>query len=140
MNNRLRMYHHLNLAGLYAKQPFGFDHFEPLVHHRGRINSDLSSHFPIRMFESLYFCHSLQLFHSTCTERTSGSSQDNFLYRIAYLSGQTLEDGRMFRIDRQNSYPMFCDRFVDQFSGYDQSLFVSQSNIFSGFNGIYRRD
>ena len=140
MNDRLGMHHHFDLFGFHAEQPFGFDHFKPFVHHRSRIDRHLSTHMPVRVFQSIGRSHLFQKSPVFSPERTSGSGQNQFFGFTPALSGQTLEDGRMFRIDRQNSYPMFCDRFVDQFSGYDQSLFVSQSNIFSGFNGIYRRD
>ena len=139
VHDRLWVYHHLYLSRLDAEQPFGLYHFKTLVHHRRGVDGDFRPHRPVRMFQRLGFGHRSQLFMGKRAERAARSRQDNLLYRT-YLACQTLKDGRMFRIDRQNSYPMFCDRFVDQFSGNDQSLFVSQSNIFSGFNGIYRRD
>ena len=49
------MYHYFDLAGLDAKQPFGFDYLEPFVHHGSRVYRDFGAHVPVGVFQCLRF-------------------------------------------------------------------------------------
>ena len=45
------MYHDTDFISAETKQPVRFDHFEPFVHQRGRVNRDLRAHVPRRVLQ-----------------------------------------------------------------------------------------
>ena len=54
MDDRLRVDNDLDLIGADTKQPPGFDDFQCLVHHGGRVDGDLATHIPSRVVQSLF--------------------------------------------------------------------------------------
>ena len=86
MNDRLRMHHHLDLAGLHAEQPFRFDNLKAFVHHGRGVNGDLGSHLPVGMFQCLCLGDGLQLLQRAGPKRTTGSGQYHLLNRVPDFS------------------------------------------------------
>ena len=68
VDDTLRMHHHLNLFGLDTEEPLGLHHLEPFVHHRGRVNSNLSSHAPVGVLQGLFLSDVCQLLAAECAE------------------------------------------------------------------------
>ncbi|MBA7694168.1 hypothetical protein ES703_102775 [subsurface metagenome] len=53
MDDGLRMDQNIHLVRFQVEQPPGLDHFQPLVHHGGRIDGDLGPHVPVGMSQGL---------------------------------------------------------------------------------------
>ena len=71
VDDALRMDQHLYLIGFDAEEPFGLDHLETLVHHRGRVDGDLGTHVPCRVLQGVGLRHVGDLLHRLQTERTA---------------------------------------------------------------------
>ena len=69
MDDAFRMNVYLNLIWSNVKKPSGFDDFQSLVHHCGRINSYLAAHGPLRMIQSLLQSYILQVFNRIIFKR-----------------------------------------------------------------------
>ena len=52
MDDRLRVDHDLDSICGHIKQPFRFDNFQGLIHHRRRVDGDFLAHVPGGMIES----------------------------------------------------------------------------------------
>jgi len=53
MNDAFPLYQHINIFDRSIEQPVCLDYFQTLVHHRRRIDGNLSTHFPIGMAQCL---------------------------------------------------------------------------------------
>ena len=62
MDDALRMNNDFHPRHLDTKEPMRLDHFEPFIEERGRIDRDLWSHTPGRMFQRLFRCDRGELF------------------------------------------------------------------------------
>ena len=122
------MYYDLDLLGRKIEQPSRLDHLEAFVHHRGRVDRDLRPHVPIGMTERLLLRDCRQLIRRFRAERTSGSRQPYFFHRIVPRSGEALEDGRMFGIDRKDRGILLFGQCRDQFARDNEGLLVGQCN------------
>ena len=138
MYHRLRMHQHLYFLHRYIKQPTCLYHLKALVHHAGRVNRNLRAHFPIGVLKRLSGCHTLHLFVSHGAKRSTAGSKQQFLNAITRLTHQTLEDGRVLTIYWQNRHLIMLRQSTDNFTRYDQSLFISQSDCFLCTYGFHR--
>ena len=96
MNNALRMNDHLYLLGLQIKQPSGFNHFKSFIHQCGRINSDFSSHIPVRMLQGMFPFYIDQIIGLSSKKRTTGSRKNYFFNFVSCFTHKALKYGRMF--------------------------------------------
>ena len=117
MHNRLRVNQHLNLVSFYAEEPFGLDDLETLVHHRSRVDGDLCTHIPCRVAQGVSLGHMGNLLHRLQTERTTRGRQQDLLDRVLILTDETLEDGRVLTVNRQDGGVVLLGQLQDQFTG-----------------------
>ena len=68
------------------------------------------------------FCYGLQLFLGEVTERPSTACEQYLVNSIARL--QALEDGRVFRIHRQNGHLILVGKSCDEVARHNQSFFI----------------
>ena len=98
------MHKYLDRFGRRIKEPSGLDHLQPLIHQRGGVNGDLSSHTPVGVTQSSLDRHGLKLLYSLiATEGTSRCREQDALQRIAFLPDEALIDSRVLRVDRQDT-------------------------------------
>ena len=95
MNNALRMHQHLDSVGINAKEPFCLNDFKAFIHHRSRVDGNLCTHIPCRMLERIGCRDTLHLLQRELAERTSRGCKQDFLYLIAMVSDERLEDSGM---------------------------------------------
>ena len=88
------------------------------------------------MAQGIGLSHRLQLFHIEVTERTATGSQQYLLNGIVVLAYQTLEDGGVFAVDRQDGRVVLLSQLQNQFASYHQCLLVGQGNGFVGLDGM----
>ena len=127
---------HLYLLHGHAEEPFGFDDLKAFIHHRRRVNGDLSSHIPVGMLECIGGCDSTHPIEREGTEGSATGRKQNFLYLTAIFANDRLKDSTMFAIDRQDRRMVLLCQFADDLTGYDEGLFVGECNCLSGFNGF----
>ena len=107
VDDALRMHKYLDRFGRRVKEPSGLDHLQPLIHQRGGVNGDLSSHTPVGVTQSSLDRHGLKLLYSLiATEGTSRCREQDALQRIAFLPDEALIDSRVLRVDRQDTRSM----------------------------------
>ena len=128
----------MNTFCLHVKEPFGLNDLKALVHHSGRIDSNLSTHIPVGMLEGLGLGSFGYLILLPGAERAAGSCQVNLFHRIAMGAQQALEDGRMFRIYRIDGSIAAGGLPHHQRTGSHQGFLVGQGDGFAGTDGSQR--
>ncbi len=67
------------------------------------------------------------------------SCQDD-LFQVGFTAaGNTLKDGAVLAVDRQDLYPVFLGFFHNNITGHDQSFLVSQRDVYTLIDGSQRR-
>src|SRR5581483_9370449 len=102
MDNALRLHHHLYLLIGYAKEPVGLNHLQALIHQGRRIDSDLWSHTPGGMSESLLDRYRAKLVQRRAAERTAGGGDNQAAHVANLLAAQALPERAVLAIDRQD--------------------------------------
>ena len=77
VHDALRMHHHFDLRRRQAEQQAGFDLLQSLVHQRGRVHGDFSSHHPTRMRAGLFGRDCAQRAGRRAQERPARGCQQN---------------------------------------------------------------
>src|SRR5688572_30568536 len=124
MDYALRMYDHVDLVGVKAEQPSCFYHLESLIHQRCRVDRDLRAHVPVWMLQRLLFANGREERPVLSAEWSARGCEVNLLDVIIYFADEALEDGGMFRIDREYVDVIFFRKFGDQFARYDERFLV----------------
>ena len=133
------MHEHLNLTRLHAEEPFSLDHLEALVHHRGRVDGNLSAHVPSRMAQGVGLRHPCQLVGGHQAEGTSAGREQDLVDRVTVLADETLEDGRVLAVDGQDGHVILLCQLQDELAGHDQRLLVGKGDGLAGTDGMNRR-
>ena len=92
MNDGFRLYDDIYLAYRLPEEPFCLNHLKPFVHHGGRVDSDLRSHIPVRVLQSIVFCRFLNPALIPRPEWAARCSEMDFGNFIALGAEQALED------------------------------------------------
>ena len=127
VNDRLGMNKHLNTFGGDVEEPAGFDDLEAFVHEGGRVDGDFASHAPVGVFEGIGKSDVLQLLACAATERSARSGEE-YLVHVAHLAHETLENGRVFGVDRQDGDVVAGGGIGDYLPGYHHGLLIGQRN------------
>ena len=139
MNNTLRLYHNLYMIQIHIKKPFRFHNFKAFVYQCCRIYSDLLSHYPVRMFESICHCHVLKIICGTSTKWSTGSCNQQLVDLFFLFSVNCLEDCTVLTVNRQDGNSvLFCHRH-DQMTCCDKCFFVGKCDIFSCTDSFHGR-
>ena len=136
MHNALRMDKHLYLISRNPEEPFSFCHLEALVHERSRIDGYLGAHIPGRMLEGIGSSHLLQLLVGIIAERTARTGQKNLLHLVVALTHQTLEDGTMLAVNREDRHMIFLCKIADQLTRYHQRFLVGKTYLLTRLDGM----
>ena len=96
MDDALRLDHHLDVFVIHIEQPVGLHDLKALVDHGGGIDSDLLSHAPVRMLQSILQRYLLQFCRRVIPEGTAGSRQQDLRDAVLFVSPKTLEDRGVF--------------------------------------------
>ena len=91
------------------------------------------------MVQRLFDADPFEFFGRAVQERAAGCGQDHLFDRRMF-AGQALENGRMFRVDRNDRSPVFGGQPGDDLSGHDQALLVGQRDFFAVFQRADRRE
>src|SRR5437899_2630461 len=102
MHDRFRMDNDLNLGRREVEQPAGFDQLEAFVEESGGIDGDLVPHPPGWMVERLGGGCALDLLAREGAERSAAGGEDDALDLVVPAGVETLEDGGVLGIDRQD--------------------------------------
>jgi hypothetical protein len=102
MNDGLGMHHNLYLSGFRSKSHLASITSSPLFISVAESIVTFDPHIPVGMVQGLLHGDRGQLLTIHAPEWPSAGSKVDLFHRIEKLSHQTLEDGRMFRIDRND--------------------------------------
>ena len=100
MHDGLRVHGHLDAAWRHVEQSARLNHFQALVHQRGRVDGYDRPHMPSRMVQCLLGRDVDHLIARPTAERTAGCGYDQFGHLAMRAGTQRLPDGGMFGIDR----------------------------------------
>ena len=87
------------------EQPVRLDHLEAFVHQRGRIDGDLAAHPPRRMAQRVLRRDAFERRGRHLAKRPARRRQDDASHLLAPPAVQTLMDGVVLAVDRQNATP-----------------------------------
>ena len=136
VDDTLRMYQHLYLTGVNAKEPFGLDDLKTFVHHCRGVDGNLGTHIPCGMAQRIGLGDGSQLFHGEVTERTTTGGEQYLLDGVVVFAYQTLEDGGVLAIDRQNGGVVLLSQLQNQLASHHQRLLVSQGDGLMCLDGV----
>src|ERR1700684_818426 len=101
MDRRLWMHNDLHPLRRHLKQPASLNHLEPLIHQGCRVDGDPFSHLPRRMIQRLLDRNGSKFHLWRFQKRTARSRQPDPLHLFYPPAPQTLVDGIMLAINRQ---------------------------------------
>ena len=126
---------HVDLVGLEVEEPFGFDHFEAFVHHRGGVDGDFGAHVPVGVLEGLGGLGACDVGAVPGAERAAGCREVDALDGVVAGAEQALEDGGVFGVDRQDGAAVFARGLRDDGAGGHEGLFVGEGHDLAGPEG-----
>ena len=126
---------HVNLFGRQIEEPARFDHLEPLVHQRRRIDRVLHAHLPGRMFERVGHGGVAHLVFRARPKRAAGRGEHDAGDPFVRLAVDTLEDRAVFAIDRQQTRTTRLRVTEQELAGRDDQFFVGHGNVDAGVDG-----
>ena len=103
----------------------GLDDLEALVHERRGVYRDFGAHLPLRVAQSLVHGDLRELFAGQVAEGAAAARDDQPPYGRPFAR-ETLKDGRVFGVYRQNRRPPFGRQPHDPFAGHDERFLVGQ--------------
>ena len=157
VDDALGMDHYVDVVVVRPEEVVRFDDFQTLVHQRRRIDRDLASHAPVGMLQGVCHLGVPQPLDGPVAKRPARGGQDDSPHSSL---GQTchitlarstdgplardrtldaLEDGRVFRIGRQDLDAVLFGQRQDVRTTGDQGLFVGQTDVLSRLDGRHRR-
>ena len=118
----------LDLLRRNIEKPPCFDNLQSLVHHRGRIHRDLGSHIPVGMIQRFLQGYRRKCVQRPIPERSTRCGKNQLPNACRALPNETLIDGRVLAIHRQNIGLMSLGNGIDQVAGDNHGLLVGQSD------------
>ena len=129
MNDTLRVHVHSDFGRRHIEEPASLDDFQTLVHHGGGIDGNLPAHGPLWMIQRLIQSHIFQLFRRVLPERSPGCGQKNPPNFPSLVSFQTLENGAVLAVYRQELHALSRHGIHHQRASGHQGFLIGQRNI-----------
>jgi len=128
MHDALGMNHYFDPIHLHPKKPVRFDHLQPFVEERRRVNRDPPPHFPGRMVQG--FCHGKgsKFGFWGMQKRSARGRQPDALDFFHPPATQALMNCVVLTIDGQQRVTLAARFGRDQLSRRNQTLFIGQSD------------
>ena len=133
MHDALRMDHHFDAFHLDPKQPARLDHLQPLIKERGRIDRDLRTHVPRRMFQRLLRCE-VDKFVRGCFAKWPSGSRQNDPPNFRWTAIEALKDRVVLTVHRQNMHAVFARFAHHDFPRHHENFLARHCQIFPCFN------
>ena len=133
------MHQNVDFVGRQREQVGGFDDFEPLVHHRGRIDRDLLAHAPVRMFQRLRQCRLFDVGGRPGAERSARCGDDYPHQFLAVSGAERLKQRVMFGIGRQDAGTGLRRALHEEIAGADQAFLVGKRHRCAAVDRRQRR-
>ena len=129
------VHQHFDALRFDAEEPFGFDHLEALVHHRGAVDRDLGAHLPVGVFQGARRSNVRQLLDGRRAEGASRGGEEDFVDGIAVFAHQALENRAVLAVHGQNRRAVFHGQFRNEFARHNERFLVGQCDGFPGLDG-----
>ena len=131
VNDALGMNDHLNAVVLHAEKPLGFHDLQRLVEQGGAVDGDFLTHDPVGMLQRLCLGGAADGGFIPRAERPAGAGQDDLVDGIARRTLQTLENGAVLAVHRQEGMlARLPGCFHHQMAAGDQCFFIGQQHPF----------
>src|ERR1700722_10710028 len=134
VNRRLRMHQDFHLRRRQVKEPARFDHFEALIHQRGRVNSDALPHLPCGMIERLLDSDGTEFRPGRIQKRSARSGQPDAFDFFHAPAPQALVDRGVFAVDWKQWLSLAARLCCNELAGCDQALLIGYADGFSSFH------
>ena len=134
MNRGLRMDCNADLRGRHVEEAAGFDDFEALVEHGGRVDGDAAAHHPRGVLESLLRGDAGELVERQLAEWSAGGRQPDGFDLGVRADAQALMDGIVFTVDGQDGNVALTGGRGEDFAGGNHALLVGQADGLAGQN------
>ena len=129
MDDALRVNDYLNAVVLHAEEPLGLHDLQRLVEQRGAVDGDLLAHDPVGMLQRLRLRGASDGGLIPRAEGAAGAGQEDFVDGIARSALQTLKNGAVFAVHRQQGMlARLPGRFHHQMAACDQRFLVGQQH------------
>ena len=136
MNDALALHHDLDLLRGQTEQPDGLDQLQTLVHQGGGVDGDLGPHVPVGVLQGIGLGLAAQLLGLHPKEWPAGSRQQDLGQALgALLILQTLEDGGVLTVHRQQLDAVLRHRLRDQMAAGDKAFLVGQCQVMAALDG-----
>ena len=73
----------------------------------------------------------------SAAEGPSGSRQNELFDRVVLFTCQTLENGTVFAVHREDVYALFSGCTHYNFSGDNKGFLIGESDVFAGCDGVH---
>ena len=131
VNDALGMNDHLNAVVLHAEKPLGCHDLQRLVEQGGAVDGDFLTHDPVGMLQRLCLGGAADGGFIPRAERPAGAGQDDLVDGIARRTLQTLENGAVLAVHRQEGMlARLPGCFHHQMAAGDQCFFIGQQHPF----------
>mmetsp|Transcript_58484 Transcript_58484/g.109467 ORF Transcript_58484/g.109467 Transcript_58484/m.109467 type:complete len:407 (-) Transcript_58484:42-1262(-) len=144
VHDGLRVDHHFDVVILHSVQPMRLDHLEALVHHCGRVDSNLGTHVPVRVggrpLSQHLWVFLFHVLHGHVAECPSTSCEDDLLHAPFRDALHALEDRRVLGVDWQHADAILFNQGRDHRTPSDDRLLVGQSDVLTSLDGFDRGD
>ena len=137
VDHAFRVDHDLDALARHAEQPVRFDHLEALVHHRRRVDADLSPHHPVGMGTGFVSADRMEFRNRALAERPPRRGQEDAANAgfggIARIGRRkALKDGIVLAVDRkQRRAALGRGRHENRASDHE-GLLVRKQNALAG--------
>ena len=139
MNNALRVHDDLKVLDRHVKKPVRLNQLKTLVHHRGGVDRDFWTHFPVRVLERLDDADGPHALQRPVAKRPAGGRQQDTAQRRSLLILQDLKDGVVLAVNGDNSPPPPSVRTNDQLPRHHQGFLVRQRHVQAGMDSAQGR-
>ena len=137
VDDALRVDVDVDLRSGHIEEPSCLDSLEPLVHHRGGVDSHFGTHIPVGVVQSHLRGHGGELLAGHTTEGASAGGEDNLAAGSVRLALQTLEDGGVLGVDWENWHTSITCRSHDDLPSHDEGLLVGEGDSLVGLYGSH---
>ena len=135
MDDALPVDEDLNPVRRHAEEVDRFDDLQALVHQGGGVDRNLRAHVPVGVFEGHFGGDGSEVLPRFAEKGAAGGRQQYFIQVAVPVSFEALENRRMFRVDREDSDPLFGRPGHHQLAARHQRLFVGEGEGDAGVDG-----
>ena len=135
VHDALRVHDDLNLVHGHVEEPFGLDHFQPLVEKGGAVDGDLAAHGPGGVLQGLGHGDGGKLIGRQLAEGAAAGGEEDALNAAVAMAFQTLEDGVVLAVHGQDVHAFAFGGLSDSLAGHDEDFLAGHGQVHAALDG-----